>query len=341
MVARGGVHSLHLTLPGGAAEVVISAWGHSLSDMSASGTGQIVPEIAERWPDLADLELLVQVEKTGGVGAAARALGVAQPNASRTLARLERRLGLSLLARSPRGTRLTPQGQLVAQWATILLGEADRWRAGVEALRAPAEARLDVTASLTVAEYLAPVWLAGLRARCPEVSVHMAVQNSKNTLERVRSGAADVGFIEGPHDLGDLNAFTVGTDRLVLVVAPGHAWATRRGPVPAAELGATALVVREDGSGTRATLAEALTGLATCPPALILSSNAAVLGAVAAGAGPAVLSGLAARSEISRGALIEVPTELDLSRRLRAVWKGSRRLVGPVGELVRLAVEPR
>jgi DNA-binding transcriptional LysR family regulator len=58
-------------------------------------------------PDLTALEILVLVAETGSLGAAARRVGMAQPNASRALARLERQLGLTLVVRTPAGSRVT------------------------------------------------------------------------------------------------------------------------------------------------------------------------------------------------------------------------------------------
>jgi len=43
------------------------------------------------WPDLAAVEALVAVADHGSLAAAARATGMAQPNVSRSIARLERR----------------------------------------------------------------------------------------------------------------------------------------------------------------------------------------------------------------------------------------------------------
>ncbi|MFH6691405.1 LysR family transcriptional regulator, partial [Cellulosimicrobium funkei] len=56
---------------------------------------------------LSALELLVATDSHGSISAAARALGVAQPTASAGLRALERRLGLDLLERTTRGSRLT------------------------------------------------------------------------------------------------------------------------------------------------------------------------------------------------------------------------------------------
>ena len=63
---------------------------------------------------LALLELLVAVDGHGSISAAARALGISQPTASDGLGDLERRLGLELLVRGPRGTHLTEAGVMDA-----------------------------------------------------------------------------------------------------------------------------------------------------------------------------------------------------------------------------------
>jgi len=51
-----------------------------------------------------------------------------------------------------------------------------------------------------------------------------------------------------------------------------------------------------------------------------------------------VLSRLAVADALASGALLEVPTALDLSRQLRAVWTGPRQLSGPAADLVALAL---
>jgi DNA-binding transcriptional LysR family regulator len=136
----------------------------------------------------------------------------------------------------------------------------------------------------------------------------------------------------------------VAADRLVIVVRPDHPWARRRSPVRPAELAATPLVEREEGSGTGQALRAALTaclgpGAQLAAPALRLSTTTAVRQAVRAGAGPAVLSLLAVRENIAAGLLAAVPVPgLDLGRRLRAVWAGAAQLpAGPARDLMAVA----
>ena len=297
------------------------------------------------WPDLATLELLVALADEGSLSAAARRCGVAQPNASRSIARLERGLGLSLIHRATTGARVTTDGLLVVEWARATLEAARALETGVAALRARTQAPLVVMASQTVAEHLLPGWIAGWQhaaggAGAGGASPHdpslgetrgisVAVGNTTEVLAAARGGEVDLGFIEGPGAPRGLNSVVVAHDDLVLVVAPQHPWAASS-RVRAEELAATPLVARESGSGTRVALRRALAPLDVAPPALALASNAAVRVSAAAGTAPAVLSRLAVDDALRAGTLVEVGVDgVDLTRNLRAVWAGPRRLTNP------------
>jgi DNA-binding transcriptional LysR family regulator len=292
-------------------------------------------------PDVESLQLLVLVGERGSLTAAAAETGVSQPSASKRLSALERRLGLRLLERTRRGSALTPAGTLVCGWAQRVLDELAVLRDGVEALRRENAAQLTVAASLTVAEHLLPVWIGELRRTAPALHVGLQVMNSTRVCELARHGAIDIGFIESPGGLTGLRSRTVARDRLVLVVAPEHRWARRRRPVGPEELGATPLISREPGSGTRETAdrAVAASGVRIAPPALELGSSAAVRSAVAAGAGPALISELVVAADLASRSLIEVPTRgMDLGRSLRAVWRSGTRPTGPASDLLAYAM---
>lgn len=291
-----------------------------------------------QWPTLGVLDLLLAVSEHGSLGAAARAVGMAQPNASRALARLERDMGLVLVHRGPDGSTLTEQGSVFADWSRDVLRAADRLRIGAEALRHAQEGQVSVAASMTTAEHLVPVWLAELRRIEPASRISLSVHNSQQVFDLVRDGGCDLGFVESPRVRSGLNSVTVAHDSLVVVVAPNHPWARRRRPLNPAELAGTPLVVRESGSGTRLTLDAVLAPHHPVGPALELRSNAAVRTSVIAGAGAAVLSVLAVHDALRSGELRAVPMAgLDMTRRLRAVWSPPHRPTGAAGELIRIA----
>lgn len=284
------------------------------------------------------MALLVAVDELGSLGAAARQQDIAQPNASRTIKGLERDLGVPLLRRGARGSTLTAHGTVVVHWARRVVLDVDRLLDAADALREARQVELTVVASMTIAEHLVPAWLGELRAAHDGIRIHLHVHNSTQTFERVAEGACDVGFVESPSVPRGLMSATVARDRLVVVVTPDHPWARRRRPLTPSELAATPLVVREPGSGTRATLDDALAGHEQAQPLLELASGAAVRASVLAGVGPAVISTLAVADQLAAGTLRAVPVEgLALNRRLRAVWRPPRRLDGPAGELVAVA----
>jgi DNA-binding transcriptional LysR family regulator len=300
--------------------------------------------LPSRVSDLTGFDLLLSVARLGSLGRAAAEHGISQPAASSRMRLLEGQLGLALIERSPRGSRLTPGGVLVSGWAQAAVDAAAALDAGVTALRRERDSRLRIAASMTVAEYLLPAWLAALRAAHPGSAVALSAVNSTDVGEAVLGDRADIGFVEGPGIPPGLHAEPIGQDTLTLVVAPDHRWARRRSGVAAAELAQTPLVSRESGSGTRSYLEEALrqAGLEPVPPAAELSSTTAIKAAVAAGAGPAVLSSLAVAAELSAGTLRAVRvTGVDLRRTLMAVWAEGRRVAGPARDLYAIAARGR
>jgi molybdate transport repressor ModE-like protein len=302
--------------------------------------------LSARVPDLAALEVLLSVARTGSLGRAAQEAGVSQQAVSARIRAMEAQTGVTLVQRTARGSRLTAEGAVIAQWAARVLDVAGELDAEIAALRKDLRSRLRLCASLTIAEWLLPAWLVSFRAAGrsvgrEDVEIILTAANTDTAITHVTDGTADLGFIEGPRPPRSLRSRVIGHDRLAIVVPPGHPWARRRGPVSAAELAATPIVRREGGSGTSQTLTVALTDVlgpdaVQAPAALSVSSTSAVRAAVLAGAAPAVITGLAVADDLATGRLnrIEIP-ELDLNRPLRAIWNGSANPpAGPARDLV-------
>ncbi|WP_030418105.1 LysR family transcriptional regulator [Streptomyces sp. SCSIO 75703] len=295
--------------------------------------------LAHRVPDLGAMELLLAVARLGSLGGAARELGITQPAASSRIRSMERQLGVALVDRSPRGSRLTDAGVLVTDWSRQVVEAAEAFDAGAQALRDRRDSRLRVAASMTIAEYLLPGWLVALRTQLPDTAVSLLAGNSAAVAERLLTDEADLGFVEGVGVPPGLDSTVIAHDRLIVVTAPRHPWARRRRPLAAAELAATPLILREEGSGTRQVLDAALGGLAR--PLIELSSTTAVKAAAVGGAGPTVLSELAVGEELATRRLVSVPmADVTLARDLRAVWPTGHRPTGPARSLLSLTRLP-
>ncbi len=296
--------------------------------------------MSETVHDLGALRALREVGRHESIAAAAPVLGVSQQALSARMRTLERVMGIPLLARSSAGSHLTEQGRLIVGWAEDVLDAADRLEAGVRSIRSGVSRRLSVAASQTIAEHLVPHWLVELRGieqaapdpasteQAPDETptvVELTVANSTRVIELVRDVKVRLGFIETPHLPTDLVTVHLRDDEMLVVTAPGHPWARRRGPLSLAEVAAAPLVMREAGSGTRDTLTDHLA--AQHPPltariAMELGTSAAVRSAIAAGVGPGVLSRLTVRDDLVLGRLVAIEVAgPPLTRQLTAVWR--------------------
>lgn len=285
--------------------------------------------------DVETLRLLVALADQGSIGKVARATGVSQPAISKRLRAFEARWRIQVAQRSAGGSALTTDGEAVVAWARRVLHEADLMRNALAAMGAERAVGLGVAASLTVAEYLLPQWIAELHQRFPGVQPRLKVVNSSSVGALVAAGEVEIGFIESATLPVDLICQRIGKDRLAIVVAPGHEWARRSTCVPTASVEETPFILREEGSGTRNTFTSALRREPRV--AMEVSSTAALLGAARAGLAPAVVSRRAAAPDIETGRLVEVAHELDLLRPLTAVRRHGYRLSDQANALLAVA----
>jgi DNA-binding transcriptional LysR family regulator len=94
--------------------------------------------LSDRVPDLTSLETLLAVARTGSLSAASQQLGITQQAVSARVRSAESRAGVVLITRTLRGSALTPEGVVAAEWVARLLAVADELdRAGRVPRRSP------------------------------------------------------------------------------------------------------------------------------------------------------------------------------------------------------------
>jgi LysR family transcriptional regulator, low CO2-responsive transcriptional regulator len=242
---------------------------------------------------LRHFEAFVAVAETGSFSRAAERMRLAQPTVSGHVASLERLFGLRLFDREPT-VQATPAGRALLQRAREAL--AARERGIVEALAAAGTVAgdLDLAGSNVPSTYLLPPILAGFLASHPGVRVRLWSGDSGEAIERVATGAAEVGAVGRRPDDDGLAAVPFDEDRVVLLAPASHPLASH-GTLKASDLKGAAFVLREAGSGTGRAAENALRKLdlefgrdlhACCE----VASGEAVREAVAAGIGLAFVS---------------------------------------------------
>jgi DNA-binding transcriptional LysR family regulator len=292
-----------------------------------------------------ELAAFVAAVETGSVQGAADELVLTQSAATKRIQALEARVGQPLLERTAHGVKPTPVGGVLYPAARQALSALLSAEAAV--LAPGLGSYLRIQSSRTIGETLLPHWLSAFRAECQprRAQISVEITNSEQVLRAVRSGEAEIGFVEGPAGGSrGVREVVVAVDEIRAVVAAGHPWARRRG-VKVSELASESFLARETGSGTRAVTTETLARAGVnLHPVLEVSSAEGLKRAVLDG-GFALLSERVVVNEVQSGQLVALPVaDVDLSRSLRAISLQRPALKGPAREfwkwLMRAVAEP-
>jgi LysR family transcriptional regulator, low CO2-responsive transcriptional regulator len=285
------------------------------------GAGAEPPRVRSLVMTLTQLRTFLAVAETGSVRAAAERLVVTQAAVSSCIAALQKDLGLSLVSRDGRGLRLTDAGEIYSGYVRGVLGLLDE--AQTAAAGEADGGRLRIAAVTTAGEQLLPELLAGFRREHPSVGAELEVGNRERVWKLLADHEADLVLGGRPprgHRRPEMTIHAMRPNPLVVVC---HAAAVMDIPkAPAGEaagvlswLARRTWLLREHGSGTRATTEAFFDELELAPSTLTVGSNVAVCASVAAGLGVTLISRDAVARELDSGALAELPTPATPLRR--------------------------
>ncbi|MEW8980002.1 MAG: LysR family transcriptional regulator [Symbiobacterium sp.] len=264
------------------------------------------------------LNLFRLVAREGSFTRAARLAGLTRPAVSQHIKQLEQHFGVPLLIRNTRQVTLTPAGETLLVHAERILAAAAEMEAAMAALRPDSRAVLEVAASTLPGENLLPRALSAFHAEHPEVEVRSRVANTQEVLRWVLEGQVDLALVGQEVSDSRLGSEQVAEDEIVLALRPGTALPD---PVPLDVLPRVPLVLREEGSATRATVLRALAsrgiGLADLQVVAEVGSPQALKTALRAGVGDAFVS----LASLAPGEFRVVRLKgLQLKRPICAVW---------------------
>jgi molybdate transport repressor ModE-like protein len=145
--------------------------------------------------NLTQLKVLEAVARHGSVTEAAKELNYSQPSVSHHLGRLENATGAKLIQRVGRGIRLTPEGELLAQRATEILGRLDAASVELAARVGLRSGRVRLAGFQTVLSTLIPKAATALSQAYPGIELNIVDAHPVEGLEMVRSGHVDIALI--------------------------------------------------------------------------------------------------------------------------------------------------
>jgi DNA-binding transcriptional LysR family regulator len=273
--------------------------------------------------ELPHLATFAMVAERGSFTAAAAALGITQAAVSQRIAVLENDLRASLFNRRAGRITLTEAGQRLYPFVRHILDLHGQARSEISGFQPPIAGELPIAASSVPGECFLPALLAAFHEKFPGVHVRAAVGDSGSVMQDVAKGRATLGLVGQEAETPDLEFRPIGSDTLVLVVAPGHPWAARK-RISLHVLTGEPLILREPGSGSRCALEKSLQRcglpLAGLNCTLELGSNAAIKAAVKRGLGVAFLSRLAVQTDLETAELRAIAVRgLSLTRQFYLV----------------------
>ena len=253
----------------------------------------------------AALTTFVAVAERGGFKVASRHLGVSPPAVTRTIAALERHLGVPLFRRSTRSVALTEEGAALLERAREILMRLQDAEHVVMGRQATPQGELQITAPVVFGRlHVLPV-VADLLARHRQMSVRLMLLD--RNIRLVEEGIDVAVRIGEPRD-SSLRSVAVGTVRQVLVASPAYC-AARGHPADPKALDLHDLIAGDNvRTGSQWRFGPHSVGVAITPR-LTVTSIDAQLAAATAGLGIANVLSYQAAEGLAAGTLCRVLDE--------------------------------
>lgn len=168
---------------------------------------------------LQTIKVFITVGEEENLAAAARRLQRSYASVTRAVSALESRLGIQLLARNERKTRLTPIGKEHLQAMKRLLAELAAADQAVSGMNADYQGRISVTAPLLFGKLFVMPCIANYMRDFPRVDVAACfVDRAVNVVDE----GHDVAVRIGPQPDSEFRTVPVGAVRRVVVASPRY-----------------------------------------------------------------------------------------------------------------------
>jgi DNA-binding transcriptional LysR family regulator len=285
---------------------------------------------------LQDLHVLMTVVQAGSMGKAAQRLNTTQPNVSRSIAELERTLGVRLLDRHRQGIEPTEYGRALLDCGVAVF---DDLRQGVKKIKSLAdptagEVRIGSTAFLA-ASFVSAV-VDRLTRRYPRIVFHFVTGYMETLQAELNARNVDLLILRSAGPLADerLDFEFLFDDSYVVVVGAQNQWVGRR-RIEIADLVDEAWVLPPPESVIGAVVREAFSNSGRDYPrvTVLTDSPHMRISLLATGRFVTMFPASALRFLTRRSELKILPVELPTARRPNGIVTLKNRALSPVAKL--------
>ncbi|HHY83080.1 MAG TPA: LysR family transcriptional regulator [Clostridiales bacterium] len=141
-----------------------------------------------------------EIGKAGSLTRAAEKLYVSQPNISAALKALEEQLQTILCVRSKKGISLTYEGQVLFSELEKAFSHIELAETKIEKLVHLESGIISISASDTICNYYLLPYITKFTKRYPGIILQITNRTSLETVELLKSGQVDFGFINLPYE---------------------------------------------------------------------------------------------------------------------------------------------
>jgi LysR family transcriptional regulator, low CO2-responsive transcriptional regulator len=252
---------------------------------------------------LRQLRIFEAVARHASISRAAAELHLTQPAVSMQVKQLEDQIGLALIEQIGRKLSLTEAGHELRKQAARIATQMVELNTAMDQFRDLERGVLRL-AVVSTASYFLPKPIMRFTERHPGVRVSLHVVNRDAVLSALADNHADLAITGQPPEQAGIDAVYYMDNPLVVIAAPSHSLAGQRA-IPLRRLQEETLVLREPGSGTRATVERHFAAHKVAyRPGCEMSSNEALKQAVQAGLGIGVVPHQTLELELETGRLV-------------------------------------
>lgn len=276
--------------------------------------------------NLKQLEAFVCVAEVKSFSKAARKLYLTQPTISAHINALEKELKNRLFIRTTKDVLLSPAGGLLYENAKQMLQLEERIFRDFAMFNEEEHRKIVVGVSTVPGQYILPRVLPLFCKSYPQNQIWMMESDSAGVIRMVSQGEAEIGF--SGNDTEDPNCICEPFCEDELVIVTPNTEAYRRFSdtgFPLEQLYEEALLIREEGSGTRQTTERYLAreGIESGRLRVVasMSNQETIKKSVANGMGISMMSAAAVRDYVEQGKLLQFPMkDGGIYRKLYMVW---------------------
>ncbi|KQV38199.1 MULTISPECIES: LysR family transcriptional regulator [unclassified Rhizobium] len=170
------------------------------------------------------LQLILAIEDHKQISAAAQALNISQPAASRLLGEIESILKVPLCARAARGVELTQYGEALARRARTIFLELRETAREITELKTGSGGSVSIGSVTGPALKLAVPAIRQVSAAYPGIEINIQIENSNVLVRELLAARHDfvLGRIPDDQNRRLFNFVEIGAEDVCLIVREGH-----------------------------------------------------------------------------------------------------------------------